>query len=422
MKRQSGIAFALVLFGAATVFGQSLPSAAPLDGLNLLQRVAQHYLDAKSYRIEGVEEQTFENEYERSWHKTVFLAAEASGNRYRYEGHSSEGGGLRVADGKTVWTYHIIDHRYTRRPVSENTAQPKIIPMQEMPLMTAERLRKELGDLPRHLNSATRLKDVTLSINGHEIPCYVVRIQTTDMKRVQRDFKFEKTLLIDKVHETIVRTVEHAHVYPMMEGGARVPMEEVTTTSFSAVELDATVPDSYFIFVPPADAKLVQEFPHPTKMGPDLSGEQAPLLKFKAADGQLVSLDSFRGKPLLLDIWATWCAPCVESLEHIARIYADVKDKGLVVVSVDQDEEARTATDFLAKKNYNWLNFHDDGDISKQLGPSGIPRTLLIDDKGMIVYDSGMATEDELRGQIAKLGTAYRAIAPKQQPAPCPAP
>jgi hypothetical protein len=84
---------------------------------------------------------------------------------------------------------------------------------------------------------------------------------------------------------------------------------------------------------------------------------------------------------------------------------------------VDEDEEAQMAKDFLAKKNYTWANFHDDGEIMYEVGSSGIPRTLLIDKQGKVIYD-GDGEESGLRAGIAKLGPEYASIAPKPE-SPC---
>jgi thiol-disulfide isomerase/thioredoxin len=122
---------------------------------------------------------------------------------------------------------------------------------------------------------------------------------------------------------------------------------------------------------------------------------------------------------VLIDFWATWCNPCVAALPQLAKIYQEGKDKGLIMLSVDRDEEAKTATDFLSKKGYIWPNFHDDGDIEKLMGSSGIPRMVLIDAQGKIVYDRTGSNETELRTEIAKLGSEYASLRPKPKQAPC---
>jgi hypothetical protein len=110
----------------------------------------------------------------------------------------------------------------------------------------------------------------------------------------------------------------------------------------------------------------------------------------------------------------------VEALPQLARIYGEAKDKGLVLLAVDQDEEANTATEFLAKKGYNWPDFHDgDGEIERLVGSFGIPRTMLIDAQGKIIYDAGGMDDDALRTEITKLGPEYAALAPKPKQVPC---
>ena len=412
---------AMVLMTAAMAFAQSAPSTPSSDGLDLLKRVAQHYADARSYDIESVEERTSSSEYGHSWNKTVLAAAEAPGDRSYYEGRSERGSAIKVTDGKTVWRYRITEHRYTAKPRSiENAARPGVIGMQEMALMNAENLRGSLANMAKQYKSAERLPDETLMVDGRPVSCQVIRVQSSDQKRERPAYSFERKIWIDAERSTVLKTVEQAHTY-FIEGNARIPLDQETATSYNRTVLDGVVPDSLFTFSPPADAKLIQDFPDPRdSFGINMTGEPIPLLKLKSADGKVVSLESFRGKPVLLDFWATWCAPCVASLPQLAQIYQEAKDKGLVLLAVDQDEEAATAASFLAQKGYTWPDFHDgDGEIEKLMGSSGVPRLVLVDAQGLIVYDTTGADEDKLRTHLARLGPDYASLAPKPKLAPC---
>jgi thiol-disulfide isomerase/thioredoxin len=415
--------FVLATIGAAAAFAQSAPSANPSDGLELLKKVAQRYSEADSYYIESVEERTSTTEYDHSWWKTITVAAQAPGDRFHYEGHSSSGSAMKVADGKTAWIYSADGHRYTAKPQSLTTASKQIISgTPEWATFRAENLRKNLGDMTKSLKSADRLPDATLVVNGHQVSCNIVRVQNSDQKRLSPDYTFDKTIWIDKTHMTFVKTIEHAHTYLFLSGTTRVPMEEEIITVFTRAELNDSVHDELFTFIPPSDAKLIENFPDPRHDfgGPNMTGEQVPALKFKSADGKVVSIESFRGKPVLVDLWATWCGPCVQAMPQLAQINAEAKDKGLVLLLVDKDEEALTATAFLSKKGYNWTDFHDgDGEVEKLAGESAIPRTILIDAQGKITYDAIGTDEDQLRTAIAKLGPEYAALAPKPKPAPC---
>jgi len=421
LRRPVLIAAALATVSSVAAFAQAPPSNSTSDGLELLTQVAKKYAEAKSYYIESVEEGTTSNEYSYDWQKTVLTAAESSGNRFYYEGRSMAGSSVRVSDGKNIWIYRVNDHRYTAKPVSAAESNEHMpIAMPEYAMMQAERLRKSLGDMAKSLKSAQRLPDANLKVNGHKVSCAVVHVQTSDQKRVPPNYSFEKTIWIDKNHETVLRIVEHEHTHTTVGGGSEVPIEVETSTNFTNADLDGPVRDSLFTFTPPADARLVENFPDPRHFGPDMTGEQVPALKLKSADGKAVSLDSFRGKPVLIDFWATWCSPCVTALPKLDKIYQEAKDKGLVMIFVDQDEEAKTATDFLAKKGYTWPNFHDEGDVEKLMGSSGVPREVLIDTAGKIVYDGG-SDENELRSAIAKLGPEYASLQPKPKETSCPA-
>jgi thiol-disulfide isomerase/thioredoxin len=326
---------------------------------------------------------------------------------------------MKVADGKTVLIYRLDEHRYTAKPQSSGASSRQTAA--EGAVAQAEQLRKQWSALVKRLKSADRLGDATLMVNGYEVRCNVVHLQNSDQKRVPlSDYVFDETIWIDEAHGTVLRTIVHADNY-LESGAARIPTEEQTITTFTTTELNGQVRENLFSFTPPRDAKLMQDFPDPSKdFGNALAGEPAPSLKLKSEDGKVVALDSFRGKPVLLDFWATWCGPCVAALSKLAQIYQEAKDKGLILLTVDQDEEAMTAAEFLAKKGYAWRNFHDgDGEIEKLVGRSGIPRTMLVDAQGKIAYDAEGMDEDELRKEIAKLGPEYAPLLPKPKVAPC---
>lgn len=416
--------FALAMTSAVFAFAQStaaVPSTPSSDGLDLLKRAAQHYADAKSYYIESVEERTSTREYGRYWSKTILTAAQAPGDRSYYEGRAETGSSIKVADGKTVWRYRVDEHRYTAKPQSsQNAASHGVIAMQEMGVWNAENLRRTLAEMAKHLKSAERLPDATLTVNGQQVLCQVVRVQSSDQKRELPEYLFERTIWIDAERNTILKTVEHAHTFMSM-GTGRIPIEEEVSTSYTKTVLDGAVQDSLFIFTPPSDAKLIQDFPDPREsFQVNMTGEQIPPLKLKSADGKVVGIESFRGKPVLLDFWATSCAPCVASLPELAEIYQEAKDKGLVLLAVDQDEDPTAAVNFLAKKGYTWPDFHDgDGAIEKLMGSSVVPRAVLLDAQGMIVYDTTGVDGDQLRTHLAKLGPEFASLGPKPKLAPC---
>jgi thiol-disulfide isomerase/thioredoxin len=419
MMRRAVSLIAFCLAGTALTFPQAATPHS--DALDLLNRVAQHYADAKSYDIELTEEDTSTRKFYRHWSKTVLIAAEAPGNRSHFEGHTSEGRSLQVSDGKTIWDYRVDERRYTAKPWSApDPAHLGPIAMSELGPTRARQLRAELQSAVKRLNSAEFLPDEDMTVGGKVIHCKVVHIRDTDEKRVDPNFRFDKRIWIDPDRLTILKTTEHRNSF-LIAGTARLPLEDDVTVTYTKTVIDDTLPDDLFAFQAPSDAHEIAEFPNAMESFglSSMAGDPIPPLKLKAADGSVKPIESFRGKPVLIDFWATWCAPCVASMPHLAEIYKEAKSKGLVLISVDQDEDAAKATDFMAKHGYEWPNYHDgDGAIGKLMGPSGIPRVVLVDANGQVVFD-GSGDEDQLRRHVAKLGPEYADLAPKPKVPPC---
>lgn len=112
-------------------------------------------------------------------------------------------------------------------------------------------------------------------------------------------------------------------------------------------------------------------------------GTQAP--DFTVSDGQkTVSLSQFRGKPVVLNFWATWCPPCVEEVPSIVAMQKEMGDKVVVLaVSIDVDNDAYTQ--FTAKRMPGVLTVRDgDQKVSSLYGTFGWPETYIIDPKGII--------------------------------------
>lgn len=116
---------------------------------------------------------------------------------------------------------------------------------------------------------------------------------------------------------------------------------------------------------------------------PAAIGTTAP--DFTVSDGQkTVTLSQFRGKPVLLNFWATWCPPCVEEVPSLVALQQQVGDKvTIVAVSMDQDESAYKA--FTAKHMPGMLTVRDpDHKSSSSYGTFAYPESFLIGRDGKI--------------------------------------
>jgi len=118
------------------------------------------------------------------------------------------------------------------------------------------------------------------------------------------------------------------------------------------------------------------------------TGQPAPDTEFDDPDGETVTLESFRGKPVLVNFWATWCAPCVKEMPTLDRLAAKSGDK-LQVIAVSQDSGGREKVDeFFSKAKLTALEPYMDSKLALmgEMRVDVLPTTILLDSKGREVW------------------------------------
>ncbi|MDD5038848.1 MAG: TlpA disulfide reductase family protein [Dehalococcoidales bacterium] len=102
-------------------------------------------------------------------------------------------------------------------------------------------------------------------------------------------------------------------------------------------------------------------------------------------DGQVVSLSGLRGKPVLINFWATWCPPCNSEMPYLQQIYEEWSDRGLVMLAIDIREESSVVKEFLTARNLSLPVYIDtDASVAQKYGISAIPTTYFVDKDGKI--------------------------------------
>jgi len=117
---------------------------------------------------------------------------------------------------------------------------------------------------------------------------------------------------------------------------------------------------------------------------PPLVGGAAP--EFTVTDSErTVALKDLRGKVVVLNFWATWCPPCVEEMPSLVRMQKELKDKGVTVLAVSVDDDARQYRQFLEKNKVDLLTVRDPRQQSNELyGSFKFPETYIIDRQGVL--------------------------------------
>lgn len=126
------------------------------------------------------------------------------------------------------------------------------------------------------------------------------------------------------------------------------------------------------------------------------AGQTAPGFTLQTLDGESVSLSDFEGKPVLLNFWATWCAPCRLEMPELDATAKDYADTGLVVLGINQEEPANVVTDFVDELGISFPQALDaDGKVGDAYGAYLLPITFFINPDGQVTaVHRGSLTRD----------------------------
>jgi peroxiredoxin len=105
-----------------------------------------------------------------------------------------------------------------------------------------------------------------------------------------------------------------------------------------------------------------------------------------ADDGQKISINDYRGKIVVLNLWASWCVPCVEEMPSLQRFATRYQDKGVVVIGISRDEDPVAYKEFISKYQVNFLTLRNPSNTVGELyGTYQLPETYIISRDGHLV-------------------------------------
>ena len=114
-------------------------------------------------------------------------------------------------------------------------------------------------------------------------------------------------------------------------------------------------------------------------------GKLAPDFQLPNLEGQSISLSDFRGNPVLINFWASWCYPCIYEMPFIQEVYEEWSARGLVVLAINKGESLSTVKDFMQSGNYSFPVLLDiNQDVALEYSIRSIPTTFFIDKDGII--------------------------------------
>ncbi len=135
----------------------------------------------------------------------------------------------------------------------------------------------------------------------------------------------------------------------------------------------------------------------------NLAGQQAPDFTTVNIQGEKVSLSQYRGQVVILNFWATWCPPCKEEMPSMEQLHQTFKDRGLVMLAVNVEENGQeVVSKFLEKTPYSFpILLDEDAKIQNTYGVFRFPETFIIDKNGVVI-EKIIGGRDWMRGSTYK--------------------
>nr|MBI3613325.1 redoxin domain-containing protein [Nitrospirota bacterium] len=145
-------------------------------------------------------------------------------------------------------------------------------------------------------------------------------------------------------------------------------------------------------------------------------GERPPVTGMPAADftlmdlqGKPQSLSQYRGKVVLLNFWATWCKPCTTEMPAMQACYDKLRDKGFVVLAVNELEDAQKVAEHVKAYGHTFPVLMDkDNRVANMYGVYGLPVSVLIDEQGVVqeYIKGGLLTEPRILEMVERVKAA----------------
>jgi len=135
-------------------------------------------------------------------------------------------------------------------------------------------------------------------------------------------------------------------------------------------------------------------------------GKRAPDFSLESLDGDKVSLSDHRGDVVLINFWATWCAPCRAEIPAIEAVHQARQKDGFVVLGVNYQEAREVVEPFARRLAMTYPVLLDErGRVMDTYRAIGLPMSILVDREGIIrVRHTGVLTEEQLERYLEDLG------------------
>ncbi len=285
--------------------------------------------------------------------------------KMRVESKSSAGAITIVSDGEHTWFYLSAAKKYVKRDAVESP---------DAAVINAGLLPRNLPDLNGSIKSVRLKGEDSIDIGGVKTTCWVVETIFDKIMLPEQGVSVRDGVQLTWIGKDKPLTLQSSFAATINLPGVAEPVEMTQSTHTTKVRLNVNLPDSMFVFTPPAGTKETDDWTLPGITKPDVIGKAAPS-----------SLVLNSKKPITLVLFATpSCAPCERERRVIEKVAAEFGDSGFAVMTPSAGE-------------------------FPELSVTSFPTIVLIDRDGKIVsYEVGARGELALREDLKKAGIGKR--------------
>ena len=166
--------------------------------------------------------------------------------------------------------------------------------------------------------------------------------------------------------------------------------------------------ENHVVLVPEKSESAAADSQSPEAEASQMRGKPAPAFTLATLDGKKVSLSDYKGRPVLVNFWATWCAPCKVEMPWFEEFNKQYAAQGFVILGLadDVDSGKDTIAKVAQKTGVTYPILLTDGKVQKSYAPGGmdyLPMSFYVDRNGVIVEETaGLGSKDEIEAHIKK--------------------
>jgi len=212
-------------------------------------------------------------------------------------------------------------------------------------------------------------------------------------QRQRTIYKNVRTLALEAQGWTLCKTGKCADGEPLLREAVELDRSERNLMHLSAaLRMMGRIEDA-----DKAAAEASNEYAESIKR--KFTNDAAPDFQLETLDGRKVRLSDYKGKVVLLNFWATWCASCAQEMPRLVELYDKYRNRGIEILAISTDEKTDhpKVARYVKQRNLNFTVLFDNG-MEKSYGIDGLPTSVVVDKQGVIRYRlEGLDYKDEFR-------------------------